>query len=139
MEAYIHQRDEISNAIEEYWKWNGTLSVVVLIGDQLWFYIRKRYTYCHSITTKDPFSNSPTHNVKLTFCIVTLVWTAPLRSLWSKTLSSSCPSYHPCFQYHELILAIYQSLQPLTPAHHYYPYHLLINNQSGSIKRAIFL
>ena len=36
------QRDEISEAIEECWKWNDTLSVVVLAGNQLWFYIWKK-------------------------------------------------------------------------------------------------
>ena len=31
----MRQRGEISDAIEECWKWNDTLSVVVLAGDQL--------------------------------------------------------------------------------------------------------
>ena len=37
------------------------------------------YTYCHGITSKDPFqTHPPTHNVKLTLCVVTWVWTVPL-------------------------------------------------------------
>ena len=31
----MQQRGEISGAIEEVWKWNKALSVIVLAGDQL--------------------------------------------------------------------------------------------------------
>ena len=30
-------------------------------------------------TSKDSYSNPPTHNVNLTFCVITWVWKAPLR------------------------------------------------------------
>ena len=52
---------EISEAIEECWMWYDTMSVVYLACDQLWFYILKKYPYCHSITLKYPFSNPPIH------------------------------------------------------------------------------
>ena len=38
----MHQRGEISDATEECQKWNDTLSLAVLTGDQLWFYIWKK-------------------------------------------------------------------------------------------------
>ena len=60
----MRQHSEISDAIKECWRWNDNLSVAVLAGDQLWFYIWKKYTYCHSKMLKDPFSNPPNHQLR---------------------------------------------------------------------------
>ena len=67
--------------------------IFTLVGLYIW----KKYTYGHSITSKDPFqTHPPTHNVKLTFCVVTWVWTVPL--VYLKLYNFFSVIYQMCFK-----------------------------------------